>query len=212
MSGAYDVSRIKRGMTAFGPVVTITAAMQAGLADWLGTEKWVNDDSPTGGVATRSKRRVLIRLVKNSSGITLKPKRAVRFKEGTLGCEVDGYTHQIGQGSYAIVDEFLPTGGVRNGDYFWVALRGPTLVKTSTLGTAVNVISQGSLVVADTAASSQNDTNAGRFRVYDIESPTDAASALANHNKANNALGRAQTAKTTGDTDADVLVDADYHR
>lgn len=207
---SFDVARLKRGQTAFGPVTTITSAMQAGIADWLGTEKWVNDESPL-LVTTRSKRRCLLRLVKNASGITLKGKRLVRTKDGTSGCQVDGYTHQVGQGSYLVTDEYLPAAGVRDGDYFWCVVRGPTLVKTSTISDAQITIANNSLVIADTAASSQNETNAGRVRVFSVADPTDATVALQNHNNAGNAVGRVQSAITSGQTDSDVLVDVSYH-
>lgn len=211
MSASFDIARVKRGQTAFGPAVTITAAMQAGVLDWVGSEKWAEDQSPT-LVASRTKRRCLLRFVKNASGITLKGKRLVRFKDGTMGSQVDGYTHQVGQGAYAVTDEYLPSGGVRDGDYFWVVIRGPSIAKTSTISDAQITIANNSLLIADTAASSQNETNAGRVRVFSVADPTDATVALQNHNNANNALGRAQSAITSGQTDSDILVEVDYHR
>ena len=209
--GMFDLNVIKRGATIHGPVATITAAMIAGVADRVGAEKWFNDENP-GSPVTRSKRRTLCRLVKNASGINLKPGRLVRFKLGTSGCEVDGYTHAIGQGDYAVVDEFLPSAGVRANDLFWVVLRGPVLAITNTAGDATGSISQGSLVMAATAASSQNDTNAGRVSVFSVASPTDATVALQNANNQMNALGRAVSAMTSGQTDTNILIEADYHR
>lgn len=210
MSSKFDKAIINRGATLHGPVATITTEMEAYGATLIGQEKWMEDGSPN-SMATRSKRRTLLRLVKNSSGINLKPGRLVRFKDATSGCEVDGYTHAIGQGDYGVVDEFLPSAGVRNKDCFYVAVRGPTEVITNTAADATNVIPLGSLVMAATAASSQNDTNAGRVSVVSFADPSTAGIALQNHNNAMNAVGRAQSAKTTGNTDVRILVDQVYH-
>jgi hypothetical protein len=211
MSSKFDKSLLVRGATLHGPVATITAAMEEAGATVNGMEKWMEDASPN-SAAVRSKRRTLLRIVKNSSGINLKPGRMVSFKLGTNGCEVDGYTYVIGQGDYGVVDEYLPTAGVRNKDSFYVAIKGPSEMVTNTAGDATNLIPQGSLVMAATAASSQNDTNAGRVSVYSVADPSTATIAAQNHNNSANAAGRAQSGKTTANTDVRILVDLDYHR
>jgi hypothetical protein len=205
--GLMDVSKLKVGQTAYGPVATVDTA---GLPDWPGVEKWFPDENPSTG-SRRSNRAVLRRLVRNSSGINLKPKRLARFKVGTLGAEVDGYTHTSAQGSYCVLDEFLPAAGVRNGDICWAVIRGPTTVITAIAADATNVINQGDLVIAASGATSQSDPFAGRAAVYSINAATTADQTL-NLQGAIHSLGRAMSAQTTANTDVDLLVDVDYHK
>lgn len=204
--GLLDISKLKRGQTAFGPVATTSAT---DLADWPGSEKWSTDENPSTGVR-RSNRAVLIRLVRNSAGVSLKGKRLAVFKAGTLGCEVDGYTRLTGAGNYIALDEYLPSAGVRANDICWGVVRGPAMLTTNDVGDATNVFSQGSNVIAATAASSQDDT-AGKVAVQSFNASTQVDQST-NLNQAVNAVGRAMTAKTTGNTNADLLVDIDYHR
>jgi hypothetical protein len=205
--GLMDVSKMKVGSTAFGPVATVVST---DLPDWPGVEKWFTDENPSTG-SRRSNRAVLRRLVRNSSGVNLKPKRLCRFKVGTMGAEVDGYTHVPSQGSYIVLDEFLPTAGVRTGDICWGVIRGPATVITSELADAGNLITQGAQVVAATGATSQADSSAGRVAIQTFNAST-AVDQSTNLNSAVNAVGRAMSAKTTANSDADLLVDVDYHR
>lgn len=191
-----DIGRIPRGKTAFGGLsANVTTANQAAIASWLGTER----DFPYAG-GNGSKRMTTCRLVKNSSGITLLPGRIVRFKVGTNRTEVDGYTRLDGQGDSAVSDDQLSSTGVINGDYFWVIVEGPALVKTPLEGTALNVFAQNDLVIALTAATSQA-TTAGRVQAATYADATAAATVNAG------AIGYAMSAMTTGQTHADMLVD-----
>lgn len=195
-----EIGRVGRGKTAFGGIsANVTSANQAALASWLGTEKPFNDVNPNTG-AVRSGRKVLCRLVKNSSGIALTPGRVVRFKVGTNRTEVDGYTRLDGQGDSAVMDEYLPSSGVINGDYCWVVVEGPSTVKTALEGTALNVFAQNDLVIALTAATSQA-TTAGRVQAATYADATDVARVRAG------AVGYAMSAMTTGQTNSDMLVD-----
>jgi len=199
----FDQGEFQRGKTFYGPSNAIDANNLGG-ADLLGNEKWFTDTINNGSPQTRSKRRVLCRLVRNVSGITLYGKRLVRFKAGTLGTEVDGYTHVPGQGNYACSDEYLPSGGVRNNDIFWVVIKGPAIVKTSLLGDINNFIAAGDRLMAATAANSQA-TSAGYVGILAI------ASSTAGGTIGPQSLGVAQSAKTTANSGADILVDVDYH-
>ena len=147
----------------------------------------------------RSGHRVRVRLVKNSSGIALLPKRLVTFKAGTNRTEVDGYVTLTAAIGYP-VDEFLPSGGVANGDYFFIVVGGPALVLTGIASSALNLIPENSVVVGLTAATSQA-TTAGRGKVRDM---TGAAAVLGA--EVAGGLGHAMSAKTAANTDADLLL------
>lgn len=146
----------------------------------------------------RSGRTTLCRLVRNSSGITLEPKRAVRWESGYRGRRVDGYCAATAAECAGIVDDHLPSAGVADDDLFWVMRKGPGLVKTDLAGGANNVIADGNLMVALTAATS-GATTAGRV----------AAGSASTSSHVLNRIGKAMSAKTTANTNADVLVDLD---
>jgi hypothetical protein len=100
-----------------------------------------------------------------------------------------------------VVDEWLPSAGVVDDDLFWIVRKGPTLVLTDLAGGAANVITSGANLVALTAATSQA-TTAGRVQEYAF---TTNVTAL--QSQVLNRLGKAMSAKTTANTNADLLVD-----
>ena len=154
----------------------------------------------TGSKVSRSNRVVKCMCVRNVSGISLLPKRLAGLQTGgtdgryALG-RTDGYTAATGQRGYPI-DEFLPSTGVPNNDLFWLVVDGPSKVLTDLAGGANNLISVGSFVDALTAATSQA-TTAGRVE------PIAATSLSYNLNR----IGMALSAVTTGNTNADLLVE-----
>lgn len=150
----------------------------------------------------RTHHTVTCRLVRNTSGIALLPKRLVKYKAGTNRTEVDGYvTTTANDGdTCAVVDEWLPSAGVPNNEYFWVVVCGPTLVLTSLAGDAENVISETGVLVGLTAATSQA-TTAGRVIAQDLTGATDVLG-----NQLNGGFARALSAKTTDNTNNDLLV------
>ena len=98
------------------------------------------------------------------------------------------------------MDEFLPTAGVPANDLFWIVVEGPTNILSDLAGADNNVVNIGGILVALTAATSQC-TTAGRVMPQDI---TGATSVLAN--AVQNRIGRALSARTTANTNADILV------
>jgi hypothetical protein len=160
----------------------------------------------TGGARTsRTGRPVRCMIVRNVSGITLLPKRLVTLQTaGTDGKfligRVDGYVTTDGQEGYP-VDEYLPSTGVVNGDLFWVVIDGPALVITDLAGGVNNSINVGDVLTGLTAATSQA-TTAGRVKKQVL---TGATAPLAV--EVMNRIGRALSAKTTAQTNNDILVD-----
>jgi hypothetical protein len=193
----------ERGKTYWGPTATIdtTYAESIGLE---GLRREFVDQAPgtgSGVKSLRSGRMVICRLVRNVSGITLAPKRVVKWAAGYRMKRVDGYVSTDSEEAAGVVDEHLGTGGVRNGDLFWLARRGPTLAQTSLSGDVSNSIAEGVMLMALSAVTSQSTTS-GRVNPFVATSnQTFAVSAVLNR------LGRAISAKTTANTNADVLID-----
>lgn len=157
----------------------------------------------------RTGKKVYCMLCKNSSGGALLPKRLVVRKAGTTG-EVDGYTDVTGERPLGVVDEFLPSAGVADGDYFWVVVEGPSLCLTDLAGAANNLIPADTVLLALTAATS-GATTAGR--VTPLSTLITAATthqALDIANAAMNAIGVALTARTTTQTNTDILVNTKF--
>lgn len=163
---------------------------------------FADDDTTSSGPSTRNSGRLThCILVRNSSGISLEPKRVVKWASGQRGKRVDGYGNATAENVAGVVDDRLPAAGVASNDLFWLMVKGPALVKTALEANANNVISDNGVLVALTAATSQATTS-GRVVGQTL---TGATQNLAN--QIQNRIGRAMSAKTTANTNADVLVD-----
>lgn len=182
-----------RGETYFAPNVTPDSTSGAHLE---GREYWFEDASGDLG------RRVLCRIVRNASGISLIPKRLVTFTSGKRG-SVDGYADVNSEQCCPVDDAYASS--VRSNDLFYVIVEGPALIKTSLAGDATNVIAVGDFLQNATAATS-GATTAGRARLALLDGAT---AVLAGQIR--NIIGRALSAKTTANTgesaSSDVLVD-----
>lgn len=188
--GRSDAPLMERGLTDSG----------TSLSHWAGRVFEMEDYDMDNFPKKRTEHRVCVRLVKNSAGIALTPGRLVRYKAGTNRTEVDGYTTTTAAEIGGVVDEWLPAAGVANGSYFYVVIHGPTTVKTSLAANAENVINEGDVLVSLTGATS-GATTSGRVATQDLTGATDVLG-----NQVQNALGRALSAKTTANTNTDVLV------
>lgn len=148
----------------------------------------------------RSGRQVICRLVRNVATITLAPKRVVTYAAGFRGRRVDGYGRTDHVEAAGVVDDQYATGIPAN-DLGWIVVSGPCLVKTPLEGTALNVFTEGDIVTALTAATSQATTS-GRVQTAALTSSVTGAMSIER-----GAIGRAMSAKTTANTNADVLID-----
>lgn len=174
----------------------------AGAFDHLvGREYLVEDvDWGANGQAkpVRSGSMVKIRLVKNSAGIALLPKRLVTFKTPAAK-EIDGYVRLPNTKCFP-VDEFLPAAGVPDGAYFYVVVNGPAMLITDSSNVTTNILTAGDWITAATNASTQNST-AGRLGKADF---TTAATGATLADAINNRVARAISAvaaSTVVDTD-----------
>lgn len=186
----------------------------------VGRDYWfpdVNWNATTLVKPLRSNRWVKVRAVRNSSGITLVPKRLAMLAShgiasttlfvGTAGTaatgQVVGYCRDHRVPSYPI-DEFLPSAGVVANDIFYIVLQGPCIVKAPSTAMTADVTA-GDFVTALTGATSAitagTTTGAGWLNSYDSSTnATTVASVLA-------ILGRALSAMTSQGTTQDVLID-----
>ena len=169
-----------------------------------GQMRRVDDENPPTAtdstVTRRSGRQVVLRLVKNISGITLAPKRLVTWAAGFRGRRVDGYCTADYAECAGVVDDHY-TNGIPDDDLGYIVVSGPVLILTSLAANAENVISEGDVLVALTAATSQATTS-GRFVSAGLTSSVTVA-----QNVERGKIGRAMSAKTTANTNADCLVD-----
>jgi hypothetical protein len=194
----------KRGQT-FYKGVTPPSIFTVESTKYEGTLQPFKDIDPTtvavGAKTYRSNRDVICRLVRNVSTIALREKRLVTFASGYWNKRVDGYATLNNAANVAgVVDEFL-SAGIPANDMGWVVVNGPTLVKTPLGADATNVFSEGTLLLALTAATSQA-TTAGRVQpFYDTSVVTDAT------NQLKGVIGVALSAKTTANTNVDILCD-----
>jgi hypothetical protein len=159
-------------------------------------------DEVRNGASPRTKRSGefrYARLVRNTSSITLEPKRTVTWQAGYRHRRVDGYSRLDGVEVAGVVDPDLPATGVKPNDLFWCFFRGPVPVKTPVAGNATNVFSEGDVIGALTAATSGADA-AGRVGKVATASTALAGSDLINR------VGRVMSAMTTAQTNADMLV------
>lgn len=193
-----------RGETFFGDR-TISSQDITDTA-YLEGKEWVFEDLNYNAAGqtkpVRSGRPVKCRVVRNNSAGALLPKRLASFQltAGNYPKAVDGYADTTAELSYP-VDEFLPSAGAQQYDLLWIVIEGPATVLTDLAGGANNVVNVGDRVVALTGATS-GATTAGRVAPIDL---TGATALLAN--QILNFVGRAVSAKTTGNTNADLLVD-----
>lgn len=147
-------------------------------------------------------RPIRVKVVRNVSGIALKPKRLVRYQLATAGinleARVDGYTAAVGDVPAGMVDEFLPTAGVPDQDLFYLVIDGPTI--GTSLSASPGTLTHGSVLVPGAGTNKTND-DAGRVALQDL---TGATAALGNNIQ--NRIGRADSVTSVTTTSANVPV------
>jgi hypothetical protein len=174
--------------------------------------------SATGIKGLRTGRNVVCRIVRNMSGITLFAKQLVQL-DPTNPARVTGRTVTLFGEAYPI-DEFVPATGVPNGDLFYIVIGGPALCLTPMAGATFNsdAIAAGDIVGAATTngGSTAAGSTAPAGRVAGILAVNVALTTNTQYNEllryAHNPLGRAISGRTSGNTNADILVDIGWRR
>lgn len=177
-------------------------APSAGFDHLVGKEYVVEDTVRNKGDMVR------LRLVKNSSGITLERKRICKFATGSsLGAfkALAGYARLDAERGWPI-DELAPSSGVPDGSFTYVVMDGPALCLTSLAGDSRNLITEGDFLVSATGATT-GATTSGRVQLQNIQAATaNATAGEENSEQIQQAVGRGMTAKTTANTNHDILV------
>lgn len=160
----------------------------------------------TSGRPLLSSAKIVAIALRNTSGITLLPKR-LGLLDLTAGRgqikNVDGYAHDLLIGPCVLIDPWLPAAGVADDDIFWGIIKGPALMLTPFAGADFNGdIAAGAPLVAATGTTSGNTTG-GRVSNVTLPGQTGATAAFS---AAANLVGYAMSARTTGVTHADILV------
>lgn len=140
-------------------------------------------------------------LVRNAGAANLLPGRMVTWAAGYYKRRVDGYSRLTATVVAGVVDPYGPAAGFRVGDLFWMAFKGPSYLKTDLAGGANNLLPEGTVLVALTGATS-GATTAGRVAPQDLTGATAVLGA-----QLQNKVGVALSARTTANTNADILVD-----
>jgi hypothetical protein len=185
------VAKVPRGGTYYGGE-TIPTTFEGPSVNAEGHEHMFDDIAAgqTGVVVQRSAGKVKAILVRNATAATvLQAGDVVVWKAGYRKRRVGALTSVAGEAVAGVVDDHIPSGGVRVGDLFWLIVKGNCNCDKAT-GV---VISEGERVITN---------NAGA--VTEIGAP---ASDTAAQNTAINCMGSAFADAASDDTK--VVVDLD---
>jgi hypothetical protein len=172
-----------------------------------------NGDTSVGGyqLPYRDSQEVRCILVRNGSGVTLRPGQLVTWLATYRGRRTGGGTTTSFGEAAGFVDDQLASGVVAN-DLFWLVVKGPVLTSTplagADWGTPTTGVLEGDVLYASSGATS-GATTAGRITSHGVTWGDTSQGGLIG-----NAVGRAMTARATtatgGRTDAQayILVDA----
>lgn len=153
---------------------------------------------------TRGGVPVVARIVRNNSGLTLVPPALVKYDTAWLNRRINGYNSVEAGPCVALDDQLSRTTGVPNNDLCYVILRGPVLVRTPAAGIAA---SQGDRLVGITAAASTSpDAGAADLQSVSLVAATSLTLSTALANSIQNSIGKAMSAMTSGQTNADFLI------
>ncbi|HUR52948.1 MAG TPA: hypothetical protein VMZ71_02370, partial [Gemmataceae bacterium] len=164
-------------------------------------------------------RSVTCRLVRNVSGVTLYAKTLVVL-DPTNPNRVTGRATTLFQLDTYPVDEFLPATGVPTGDLFWIVVGGPAKVLTPMTGAEFNAtsIAAGDLIGAATtnggSTAAGSTVPAGRAAgplLVNVALTTNTQYAQLIRD-IRGGIGMAMSAMTSGQTNADMLIDVGWKR
>lgn len=159
------VCPVPRGRTWYGPEQTVPENSSTGAVTLASTGFGTNmeheghphvfqdfDPGASPRLTKRSHQGVKCLLVRNCTSTVLYAGDAVTWGSGYRGKRVDGKCTTTAQEIAGFVDDFLPSGGVRNGDLFWLVVEGNCLVRTNMSNANAGM---GDILYAITAATSQ---------------------------------------------------------
>ena len=206
MSTAYDDRPFGPGQVENG----VNADSNPVLRHWLGRKARFDDcDYTVSGLASGRSPLSACDLeavcLRNNSGITLQGKQLVQVtRTGREAVkDVIGYGNRMTLPGLVVVDPFLPSSGVPTGYCFWGFIKGVMLLKTPMVDADYNGDVAAFAPLCCVTAEFTTATTAGRIANLTLPGQTGATtSALV----ALNTIGRALSAKTTANTNVDILV------
>jgi hypothetical protein len=154
-----------------------------------------------------SGRPVRVKVVRNRSGINLKPARIAHFNPADpYECSVDGYCYGVSQRPAGVIDEFLPPAGVPPLDLFYLVTEGPT--KVTQLSANADVLAIGDRLVPGLGTSATNN-DAGRVAKQAQATISDTTTTAAAFSNIQNCVGFAAQADNSNE---DAQIRAIVHR
>jgi hypothetical protein len=202
------VTHPARGKTWYGPRQTIDTNNYEAVHLEGHTVEFPNLN-PAAKTTRLSNRPVVMRLMRNTSGITLYKGMIVTSAAGYSGKRFDGLARLTACEVAGVIDDCLGSGGVRNGDLCWVHIQGPALVLSYWANAGADVAAGNLLYATTSAASNVTTSAAGRFSAWNTALTATATQAtdgtmtgvIVNH------FARAQSARLTSATNTQTLVD-----
>lgn len=171
-----------------------------------GIEKEFEDvDHSTSPPSPRSSRKVVCRIMRNMSTVALLGK-TLGIVDPTNPNRIIGNVKTGAAPHCVAIDEFLPAAGVPYGDLCWVVVSGPTTLKTPPGGSFAANIAAGDWLVSSTGASGTTAAAATTNDNGRVAAMSAGATNNVNLTDIVNRFGKALSAKTTGNTNADILV------
>lgn len=147
-------------------------------------------------------------LLRNEAGFALLGKRLAKLKEGGGYGNVeavDGYCAVKADAHLVVVDPFLPSAGCADDDIFWGIIEGTVPILTPfEAGGFDKTIAVGDPLVGATG-STTGTSGVGRVSCGGVLAGGSLAATDA-YAQARNCIGRALSARTTGETNMDLLV------
>jgi hypothetical protein len=168
---------------------------------------------PNRSKTAKTGRAVTAVLCRNTSGLTLLGKRLGQL-DRTAGYamtkNVDGYSTVLANQGVVLIDPNLPSTGVADDDIFWGIIGGPGLVLVPIAGADFNLDIAVNAPLVSSTGTTTGATTSGRVSNVTVTAAT-AANTLNGYDgfkMAYAVLGRAMSARTTGETTAgtDILV------
>lgn len=193
---------LERGQTWYRGRTPDSNALEA--TNLEGQEFWHDDIdlSASGQIKVhRSPHKIRTIVVRNMGTPALLPKMTCVFSAtaNVNRRRVAGMGYLTGQSVAGVVDEFIAAAGCPQYDLCHVVVEGPAMMTTSLAGNAENLIAVGDVLCQLTAATS-GATTAGRPVPQDLTGATALLGA-----QIQNRIAVAMSAKTTGQTNGDVL-------
>ena len=141
---------------------------------------------------------VRLRAVRNNAAFVLTPKRLIQAVAGRPG-QTNGYAFVNPQQVLGVVDDQYGSNTIPVSDLFWAVVQGPCLVKSPLEGDVTNNIAVDGYLTNTTGATS-GATTAGRLAALTIGGATSPLASQILYS-----WGRAMSAKTTANSNVDVL-------